>query len=54
LKLTQEGFAAREIGEKLYLSAGTVRNYLSEAIQKLDAKNRIDAFSIAENNGWLD
>jgi two-component system response regulator DesR len=31
-----------------------VRNYLSEAIQKLDAKNRIDAIGIAEKNGWLD
>jgi two-component system response regulator DesR len=54
LKLAQEGLSAREIGEKLFLSTGTVRNYLSEAIQKLDAKNRIDAMSIAEKNGWLD
>lgn len=54
LKLAQEGLSAREIGERLFLSTGTVRNYLSEAIQKLDAKNRIDAMSIAEKNGWLD
>jgi two-component system response regulator DesR len=54
LKLAREGMSAPDIANKLYLSAGTVRNYLSEAIQKLDAKNRIDAMSIAEKNGWLD
>jgi two-component system response regulator DesR len=54
LKLAQEGLAARDIAGKLYLSTGTVRNYLSEAIQKLNAKNRIDAIGIAEKNGWLD
>jgi two-component system response regulator DesR len=53
LKLAQEGLAARDIAGKLYLSTGTVRNYLSEAIQKLNAKNRIDAIGIAEKNGWL-
>jgi two-component system response regulator DesR len=54
LKLAQEGLSARDIAGKLYLSTGTVRNYLSEAIQKLNAKNRIDAIVIAEKNGWLD
>jgi two-component system response regulator DesR len=54
LKLAQEGLSARDIAGKLYLSTGTVRNYLSEAIQKLNAKNRIDAIGIAEKNGWLD
>ncbi|CAK4836616.1 unnamed protein product [Aphanomyces euteiches] len=54
LKLARGGMSAPDIASKLYLSAGTVRNYLSEAIQKLDAKNRIDAISIAEKNGWLD
>lgn len=54
LKLAGEGLAAGEIASRLYLSHGTVRNYLSEAIQKLDAKNRIEATLIAERNGWLD
>jgi two-component system, NarL family, response regulator DesR len=54
LQLAREGLSAGGIGERLYLSAGTVRNYLSEAIQKLEAKNRIDAIGIAEKNGWLD
>ncbi|BBH22797.1 DNA-binding response regulator [Paenibacillus baekrokdamisoli] len=53
LKLAAEGLAAGDIAKQLFLSAGTVRNYLSEAIQKLEAKNRIDAISIAEKNGWL-
>lgn len=54
LKLASEGLSAGEIAKRLYLTAGTVRNYLSEAIQKLEAKNRIDAIGIAEKNGWLD
>ncbi|WP_219839147.1 response regulator transcription factor [Paenibacillus sp. R14(2021)] len=53
LKLASEGLSAGDIAGKLFLSAGTVRNYLSEAIQKLEAKNRIDAIGIAEKNGWL-
>jgi two-component system, NarL family, response regulator DesR len=54
LKLAREGLSAGDIAGRLYLSAGTVRNYLSEAIQKLEAKNRIDAIGIAERKGWID
>ncbi|MFC5651338.1 response regulator transcription factor [Paenibacillus solisilvae] len=54
LKLASDGHAAGDIAKQLFLSAGTVRNYLSEAIQKLEAKNRIDAIGIAQKNGWLD
>lgn len=54
LKLAGSGLSAGDIAGRLFLSAGTVRNYLSEAIQKLDARNRIDACAIAEKNGWLD
>lgn len=54
LKLAGQGLPAGDIGKALHLSVGTIRNYLSEAIQKLEAKNRIDAFGIAEKNGWLD
>ena len=42
-----------EIGERLHLSQGTVRNYLSEAIGKLDSSNRIEAYRRARQNGWL-
>lgn len=53
LSLAREGLSASQIAQRLHLSAGTVRNYLSEAIQKLEANNRIDAIGIAEKNGWL-
>jgi two-component system response regulator DesR len=48
-----EGKSSLEIAEELHLSEGTVRNYLSEAISKLDASNRIDAARIARAKGWL-
>ncbi|MCQ6562447.1 response regulator transcription factor [Paenibacillus mendelii] len=54
LKLAAEGLQASDIAKRLHLTAGTVRNYLSEAFQKLEAKNRIDAIAIAGKNGWLD
>jgi two-component system response regulator DesR len=47
------GASIAEIARKLNLSEGTVRNYLSEAIQKLDAKNRVEAARIAQEKGWL-
>jgi two-component system response regulator DesR len=42
-----------EIAGALYLSPGTVRNHLSAAMQKLDARNRAEAVRIAEEQGWL-
>ncbi|MBV8116088.1 MAG: response regulator transcription factor [Silvibacterium sp.] len=48
-----EGKASLEIAEELRLSEGTVRNYLSEAISKLGAANRVDAARIARAKGWL-
>ncbi|MEK3917667.1 LuxR C-terminal-related transcriptional regulator [Paenibacillus sp. FSL H7-0331] len=53
LKLVAAGLSVNEIARKLFLTGGTVRNYVSEILQKLEAKNRIDAISIAEKNGWL-
>jgi len=41
------------IAAMLHLSDGTVRNYLSSAIQKLDAANSKEAYRVAERNGWL-
>lgn len=48
-----EGKSSLEIAEELHLSEGTVRNYLSEAISKLGAANRVDAARIARAKGWL-
>ena len=53
LRLAGEGMQANDIAEKLSLSHGTVRNYLSEAIGKLGVENRIEAYRIARQKGWL-
>ena len=53
LRLTEEGRTNKEIARSLKLSPGTVRNYLAEAASKLGATNRIEAFQIARENGWL-
>jgi two-component system response regulator DesR len=53
LRLTAEGASTAAVATQLNLSAGTVRNYLSEAIEKLGATNRIDALRIARDKGWL-
>jgi two-component system, NarL family, response regulator DesR len=53
LRLAKSGASTEEIAETLHLSAGTVRNYLSSACSKLDAKNRVEAARIAHQNGWL-
>ncbi|HEY8473308.1 MAG TPA: response regulator transcription factor [Natronosporangium sp.] len=48
-----EGASAAEIAAELYLSYGTVRNYLASAVTKLGARNRVDAARIASEAGWL-
>jgi two-component system, NarL family, response regulator DesR len=53
LRLAALGQPAMEIASHLYLSVGTVRNYLSRVIGKTGARNRIDAIRIAEGEGWL-
>lgn len=53
LALALNGLGTKDIASALFLSEGTVRNYLSEAIAKLDATNRIDAGRIAKQKGWL-
>lgn len=53
LRLAAEGKTTAEISGILFLSEGTVRNYLSEAISKLNAANRVDAARIARQKGWL-
>ena len=53
LRLSATGLANAQIAAELNLNEGTIRNYISEAISKLDANNRIDAARIARNKGWL-
>jgi two-component system response regulator DesR len=53
LRAAAEGKTTQQIAAQLFLSEGTVRNYLSEAISKLNAANRIDAARIARHKGWL-
>ena len=53
LRLAGEGLSSSDIAKQLFLSEGTVRNYLSEAIGKLGAANRIEAARIARQKGWL-
>ena len=49
-----DGASIAAIADRLYLSEGTVRNHLSLAIQKLGARNRIEAARLAEEKGWLE
>jgi two-component system response regulator DesR len=53
LTAARSGGSASELAASLHLSEGTVRNYLSSAIGKTNARNRADAIHIAEQNGWL-
>jgi len=53
LAASQDGATIAEIAAALYLSEGTVRNYLSSCIQKTGARNRAEALRVAEEHGWL-
>jgi two-component system, NarL family, response regulator DesR len=53
LRAAEDGITTDQIAAQLALSPATVRNYLSNAITKIGARNRIDAIRIARNAGWL-
>jgi two-component system, NarL family, response regulator DesR len=53
LRLAGEGLSGPEIADRLRLAEGTVRNYLSDALGKLGARNRVEASRIAREKGWL-
>lgn len=53
LRLAAEGAEATDIAGRLFLSVGTVRNYLTAVVIKLGARNRVDALRIAREQGWL-
>lgn len=53
LRLAADGQDAKDIAANLFLSVGTVRNYLTSAVTKLNARTRVDAIRIAKEAGWL-
>lgn len=53
LRLTASGQDVSDIAVRLFLSPGTVRNYLTTTVTKLNARNRVDAIRIAKEAGWL-
>jgi two-component system response regulator DesR len=53
LAASADGSSVAAVARRLFLSEGTVRNHLSAAIQKLNARNRAEAARIAEEKGWL-
>jgi two-component system response regulator DesR len=53
LRLAAEGSEPAEIAAELHLSVGTVRNYLTSIVTKLNARNRVDAIKMAVDSGWL-
>jgi two-component system, NarL family, response regulator DesR len=53
LEASEDGSPVADVARQLFLSEGTVRNYLSSAIGKTGARNRIEAVQAARHNGWL-
>jgi two-component system response regulator DesR len=53
LTVARSGASVAEMAARLYLSEGTVRNYLSSAIAKTSSRNRLEALRVADERGWL-
>lgn len=53
LQYIAEGLSTSQIARKMFLSEGTVRNYISDLLSKLGAKNRMEAVAIAKEKGWI-
>jgi two-component system response regulator DesR len=53
LVASRDGAAVADVARRLFLSEGTVRNYLSSAIGKTGTRNRVEAVRVAEQKGWL-
>ena len=53
LRLSATGAQPAEIAQRLFITYGTARNYLTSAMVKLSARNRVDAIRIATESGWI-
>ena len=53
LKVAASGMPTKEIAQQLFLSEGTIRNYLSVIFSKLGVRNRLEAVELAQNNRWI-
>lgn len=53
LRMSATGAHPAQIAERLFLTYGTVRNYLSSAVAKLGARNRVDAIRVATESDWI-
>jgi two-component system response regulator DesR len=53
LELVADGMNTKEIADQLSIKTGTVRNYISTILEKLDVKNRIEAITQSKEKGWL-
>ena len=53
LREARAGGTVSDVAKRMFLSEGTIRNHLSSAIGKTGARNRAEAVTIADNNGWL-
>lgn len=53
LKVAASGMPTKEIAQQLFLSEGTIRNYLSAIFSKLGVRNRLEAVELVQNNRWI-
>lgn len=53
LERVADGASVKDVARALFLSEGTVRNYLTSIVDKLGARSRVDAVRIAQDNGWI-
>jgi two-component system response regulator DesR len=53
LQLLAAGKTTKETAEELFLTTGTVRNYISGILDKLDVNNRIEAITLSKEKGWM-
>lgn len=53
LKMLEQVATTKELAQKLFLSEGTVRNYISSILSKTGTSSRLEALNLARNKGWI-